>query len=53
LTFNPRASSNFNALGHHANSNGWLIDGIDRNEYTFNTVIVQPTVESWFVSSRH
>ncbi|MEK7830495.1 MAG: carboxypeptidase-like regulatory domain-containing protein, partial [Acidobacteriota bacterium] len=45
-TFNPRASSNFNALGHHANSNGWLIDGIDNNEYTFNTVIVQPTVES-------
>ncbi|HEX4946854.1 MAG TPA: TonB-dependent receptor [Blastocatellia bacterium] len=45
-TFNPRASSNFNSLGHHANSNGWLIDGIDNNEYTFNTVIVQPTVES-------
>ncbi|HEY8461949.1 MAG TPA: carboxypeptidase-like regulatory domain-containing protein, partial [Blastocatellia bacterium] len=45
-TFNPRASSNFNALGHHANSNGWIIDGIDNNEYTFNTVIVQPTVES-------
>jgi hypothetical protein len=45
-TFNPRASSNFNALGHHANSNGWVIDGIDNNEYTFNTVIVQPTVES-------
>jgi hypothetical protein len=37
---------NFNALGHHANSNGWLVDGIDNNEYTFNTVIVQPTVES-------
>ncbi len=45
-TFNPRASSNFNALGHHANSNAWIIDGIDNNEYTFNTVIVQPTVES-------
>src|SRR5215813_15297368 len=45
-TFNPRASSNFNALGHHANSNGWIIDGIDNNEYTFNTVIIQPTVES-------
>src|SRR5882672_5707420 len=27
-TFNPRASSNFNALGHHATSNGWIIDGI-------------------------
>ncbi len=45
-TFNPRASSNFNSLGHHANSNGWMVDGIDNNEYTFNTVIVQPTVES-------
>ncbi len=45
-TFNPRAGSNFNALGHHGNSNGWLIDGIDNNEYTFNTVIVQPSIES-------
>ncbi len=30
-TFNPRAGSNFNALGHHGNSNGWLVDGIDNN----------------------
>jgi hypothetical protein len=45
-TFNPRGASNFNALGHHANSNQWLVDGIDNNEYTFNTVIVAPTVES-------
>src|SRR5262249_21512297 len=45
-TFNPRASSNFNALGHHATSTGWIIDVIGNNEYTFNTVIVQPTVES-------
>ncbi len=45
-TFNPRGASNFNALGHHANSNAWLIDGIDNNEYTFNTVIVTPSVES-------
>jgi len=45
-TFNPRGPSNFNALGHHANSNQWLIDGIDNNEYTFNTVIVSPSVES-------
>ena len=45
-TFNPRGASNFNALGHHANSNGWLVDGIDNNEYTFNTVIVTPSVES-------
>lgn len=45
-TFNPRGASNFNALGHHANSNAWLIDGIDNNEYTFNTVIVTPSIES-------
>jgi hypothetical protein len=36
-TFNPRGASNFN---------GWLIDGIDNNEYTFNTVIITPSVES-------
>ena len=45
-TFNPRAASNFNALGSQANTNAWLIDGIDDNEYTFNTVMVQPSVES-------
>ncbi len=45
-TFNPRAASNFNALGSQANANAWLVDGIDNNEYTFNTVIVQPSVES-------
>ena len=45
-TFNPRGASNFNALGSSANANAWLIDGIDNNEFTFNTVIVQPTVES-------
>jgi hypothetical protein len=45
-TFNPRGASNFNALGQQANTNGWLIDGIDNNEYTFNTVIVTPSVES-------
>jgi hypothetical protein len=44
-TFNPRGASNFNALGHQANANAWLIDGIDNNEYTFNTVIVAPSVE--------
>jgi hypothetical protein len=44
-TFNPRGASNFNALGHQANSNAWLIDGIDNNEFTFNTVIVAPSVE--------
>jgi hypothetical protein len=45
-TFNPRGASNFNALGSQANANAWLVDGIDNNEHTFNTVIVQPTVES-------
>src|SRR3954470_21506541 len=43
-TFNPRGASNFNALGSQANSNAWLIDGIDNNEFTFNTVIVSPSV---------
>jgi Carboxypeptidase regulatory-like domain/TonB dependent receptor-like, beta-barrel len=45
-TFNPRAASDFNALGSQANGNGWLIDGIVNNEETFNTVILQPTIES-------
>ncbi len=45
-TFNPRAASDFNALGSQANTNAWLIDGIDNNEYTFNTVILQPSIES-------
>jgi hypothetical protein len=45
-TFNPRGASNFNALGQQANSNGWLVDGVDNNEFTFNTVIVTPSVES-------
>ena len=45
-TFNPRAGSNFNALGSQGNANGWLVDGISDNEYTFNTVIDQPSVES-------
>ena len=44
-TFNPRGASNFNALGSQANSNAWLVDGIDNNEFTFNTLIVQPSVE--------
>ena len=44
-TFNPRGASNFNALGHQANANAWLIDGIDNNEYPFNTVIIAPSVE--------
>ena len=45
-TFNPRGASNFNALGSQANANAWVVDGIDNNEHTFNTVIVMPSVES-------
>lgn len=45
-TFNPRAASDFNALGSQANANGWLVDGIVNNEETFNTVILQPTIQS-------
>ena len=45
-SFNPRAASDFNAIGSQANANGWVIDGIDDNEWTFNTVMVQPSVES-------
>ncbi len=45
-SFNPRAASDFNALGSQANTNAWLVDGIDDNEWTFNTVMVQPSVES-------
>jgi hypothetical protein len=45
-SFNPRAASNFNALGSQANTNAWVVDGIVDNEYTFNTVMVQPSVES-------
>lgn len=45
-SFNPRAASDFNALGSQANSNAWVVDGIVNNEETFNTVILQPSVES-------
>ena len=45
-TFNPRAASDYNALGSQANTNAWLVDGIWDNEYTFSTVLVQPSVES-------
>lgn len=45
-SFNPRAASNFNALGSQANTNAFLVDGIVDNEWTFNTVMVQPSVES-------
>jgi hypothetical protein len=45
-SFNPRAASNFNAMGSQANANAWVVDGIDDNEWTFNTVMIQPSVES-------
>jgi len=45
-SFNPRAASDFNALGSQANTNAWLVDGIDDNEWTFNTVMIQPSVQS-------
>ncbi|HEV2273319.1 MAG TPA: carboxypeptidase regulatory-like domain-containing protein [Acidobacteriaceae bacterium] len=45
-TFNPRAGSDFNALGAQESSSAWLVDGIVDNEVTFNTVMVQPSVES-------
>ncbi len=45
-SFNPRAASDFNALGSQANTNAWLVDGIVDNEWTFNTVMVQPSVQS-------
>lgn len=45
-SFNPRAASDFNALGSQANANAYLVDGIVDNEWTFNTVMVQPSVES-------
>lgn len=45
-SFNPRAASDFNALGSQANANAWLVDGIEDNEETYNTVMVQPSIES-------
>ena len=45
-SFNPRNATNFNALGSQANMNQYLVDGIIDDEYTFNTIMVQPSVES-------
>src|ERR1700733_14704820 len=45
-SFNPRAASNFNSLGSQANTNAYLVDGIVDNEWTFNTVMIQPSVQS-------
>ena len=42
----PAARRTSTRSGSQANANAWLIDGIDNNEYTFNTVIVMPSVES-------
>ena len=38
----PARRLELHALGSQANTNAWLVDGIDNNEFTFNTVIVQP-----------
>jgi len=45
-SFNPRNATDFNALGSQANMNQYLVDGIIDDEYTFNTIMVQPSVES-------
>ncbi len=45
-TFNPRGTSDFNALGSTGNGNAWLVDGIVDNEYSFNTILVKPSIES-------
>jgi hypothetical protein len=45
-SFNPRAATDFNALGSQANMNAYLIDGIVDDEYTFNSVMIQPSLES-------
>ena len=45
-TYNPRAASDFNALGSQATANAWVIDGITDSEYTFNTVMIQASLES-------
>jgi hypothetical protein len=45
-SFNPRAATDFNALGSQANMNAYLVDGIVNDEYTFNTVMIQPSIES-------
>ena len=44
-TFNPRGALQLQCARVQANSNAWLIDGIDNNEFTFNTFIVMPSVE--------
>ena len=44
-TFNPRGASNFNALGHQANANGWLIDGIDKLPTDLRTCVILRDIE--------
>src|SRR5258708_38636509 len=43
-SFNPRAASNFNALGSQPNTNAWLVDRLFDTEWTFNPVIVHPSL---------
>ena len=45
-TFNPRGTSDFNALGSTGNGNAWLVDGIVDNEYSYNTILIKPSIES-------
>jgi Carboxypeptidase regulatory-like domain/TonB-dependent Receptor Plug Domain len=45
-TFNPRGTSSFEAEGGQESGNAWLIDGIVDNEYSFNTTMVKPSIES-------
>src|SRR5256885_13631233 len=40
-TFNPRGASNFNALGSQANTNAWLVDGVDDNRSEEHTSELQ------------
>ena len=39
------ATAGFSVNGMRNQSNNFLLDGIDNNEYTFNTVIIAPSVE--------
>ncbi|MGH9328094.1 MAG: carboxypeptidase regulatory-like domain-containing protein [Terriglobia bacterium] len=45
-TFNPRGTSSFEAEGGQENGNAWLIDGIVDNEYSFDTTMIKPSIES-------
>jgi hypothetical protein len=45
-TFNPRGTSSFEAEGGQENGNAWLIDGIVDDEYSFDTTMIKPSIES-------